>query len=175
MTSVAGERVARALDEALAAAGVRVDELAPADLDFADGVVRSLAARLGARRRWEGQLGELLTHAQVLALTGWSKQALSAAVADHRVLKLVGEHSTASYLLAGYDDGHPARPLPGLAPVLTVWAPVDPRGWATGSWLTSPQIELGGRSPCKVLAVDGLHAVPLLQTLAEQATTRLAA
>lgn len=63
-------------------------------------------------------------------------------MADHRVLKLFGERGASSYLLAGDDEGHPARPLPGLAVVLAVWAPVNPVGWAAGWWLTSPQVEL---------------------------------
>ncbi len=174
VTSVAAERVARVLDEALLAQGVDAGDLGDADLLYAEGIVRSLAARLGTRHRWEEQLGGLASHAQVLTLTGWTKQALSQAVADHRVLKLTAERGHPAYLLAGFDDDHPARPLPGLAAALLPWAGIDPAGWAAASWFTSPQVELAGQTPRKAL-LTGEPEPGLLARLAGQAAGRLGA
>jgi len=174
VTSVAAERVARALDEALLAQGVDAGDLQDSDLLYAEGIARSLAARLGSRRRWEEQLGGLASHAQILTLTGWTKQALSQAVADHRVLKLTADRGNPAYLLAGFDDDHPARPLPGLAEVLHPWAGTDPAGWAAASWLTSPQVELAGRTPRQTL-LTGKPEPGLVARLAAHATARLAA
>lgn len=48
---MAAERVARVWDEAVLVHGVRGEDLNDADLEHAEDVVRSLAARLGSRRR----------------------------------------------------------------------------------------------------------------------------
>src|SRR5215208_7312242 len=116
------------LDKELAKQGVDVNELDKNDLDFAAAGIRSLVTRLKTRTTWESHVGALLTHSQVLDLTGWSKQALSQAVRDHRVLRLESDGNHA-YLLGGFDDQSPARPLPGIKKALNAWADVDPRGW----------------------------------------------
>jgi hypothetical protein len=110
-----------------------------------------------------------LTHSQVLNLTGWTKQALSQAVRDHRVLRLDSDGH--AYLLSGFDDESPARPLPGIKKALKALAATDPRGWTTASWLMSPQPELGGRTPREALVSGMSEQVALL---AEQAAARLA-
>jgi hypothetical protein len=159
------------LDQELAKQGVDVSELGENDLEFAAAAIRSLVTRLKARTTWESYVGGLLTHSQALDLTGWSKQALSQAVGDHRVLRLESDDNHA-YLLAGFDDQSPARPLRGIKKALTAWAAVDPRGWTAASWLMSPQPELGGQNPRDALLAGASEEVAIL---AERAAARLAA
>lgn len=161
----------KALDDELAAQGVDPAALDDGDYEYAASAIRSFVCRLKARHAWEHHVGALLSHGQVLDLTGWSRQALSQAVHGHRVLRLHGDSGHA-YLLAGFDEQVPARPLPGLKEVLTAWAGVDPRGWAAASWLCSPQPELGGETPQAALAAGGGEQVAIL---ARQAAARLAA
>src|SRR5882757_10785714 len=105
------------LDRELAKQGIDVSELGENDLQFAAAAIRSLVTRLKTRTAWESHVGPLYTHSQVLDLTNWSKQALSQAVRDHRVLRLEGDSGHA-YLVAGFDDQSPARPLPGVKKVV---------------------------------------------------------
>jgi len=159
------------LDKELADQGIDDDTLGENDLEYAAAAIRSLVTRLKARATWESHVGPLLTHSQVLDLTNWTKQALSQAVRDHRVLRLEGGGSHA-YLFAGFDDQSPARPLPGVKKALKALAPADPRGWTTASWLMSPQPELGGQTPRDALLAGMGEQVAML---AGQAAARLAA
>lgn len=159
------------LDEELTKQGVDDNALGENDLEFAAAAIRSLVTRLKTRATWESHVGQLLTHSQALELTDWSKQALSQAVRDHRVLRLDSDGSHA-YLLAGFDDQSPARPLPGIKQALKALATADPRGWTTASWLMSPQAELGGRTPRDALLAGMSEQVALL---AQQMAARLAA
>ncbi|MEB3069307.1 antitoxin Xre/MbcA/ParS toxin-binding domain-containing protein [[Mycobacterium] vasticus] len=165
-------RLAKVLDDELAAQGVDAADLNSGDVEYAEAAIRGLVSRLKARRSWEAHLGTLLSHRQTLDLTGWSKQALSQAVRNHRVLRLEGSGGH-GYLLAGFDDQVPARPVPGLKEALLPWAAVDPRGWAAASWLVSPQPELGGRTPLESLPAAG--ARERVAAAARQAAARLAA
>lgn len=166
--------IAKLLEAELAAHGVDVSTLGEADYAPA---VRSFASRLSTRvaveQAWADHLGALADHKQVLALTGWTKQALHEAVKAHRVLRLQDDDKCFAYLLAGFDDNNPARPLPGLKEVLKPWAEVDPRGWTAASWFMSPQPELGGRTPRDALRDDAIRAE--VAVLAGQAAARLAA
>lgn len=127
---------------------------------------------LKARRVWENHIGPILTHKQVLEVTGWSKQALSQAVREHRVLRLEAEDGSAGYSVTGLNDEHPARPILGVKDVLRVWADADPTGWMTASWLSTEQPELEGRTPRHAL-LDGDG--PAVVDVARAATGRLAA
>ncbi|WP_041319649.1 hypothetical protein [Mycolicibacter sinensis] len=166
--------IAKLLEAELAAQGVDVSTLGEADYAPA---VRSFASRLSTRvtvaQAWAEHLGALADHKQVLALTGWTKQALHEAVKAHRVLRLQDDDKRFAYLVAGFDDNHPARPLLGLKEVLKPWAELDPRGWAAASWFMSPQPELGGRTPRDALVDNAMPAD--VAVLAEQAAARLAA
>ena len=158
------------LDKELAKQGIDENTLGENDLEFAAAAIRSLVTRLKTRSTWESHVGRLLTHSQVLELTNWSKQALSQAVRDHRVLRLDSDGSHA-YLLAGFDDQSPARPLPGIKQALNALATADPLGWAAASWLMSPQPELGGRTPRDALTAGMSEQVAML---AQQTAARLA-
>ncbi|RBY96407.1 hypothetical protein DQ237_10900 [Blastococcus sp. TF02-8] len=148
--------------------------LTPEDVDAVEEFVTARLARREARTSWEQHLGPLLSHSQVLKLTGWSKQALSQAVREHRVLRLTGSGQQRFYPAAGFDDATPARPLPGAKRLLGLWAEADPQGWTTASWLTTPQVELEHRTPREVLLAAGTAPEELL-ALAGQAIDRLAA
>lgn len=175
MTSVVAERLAAVLDRELRAQGVAAEDLGEGDVAYADSYVRGLAARLGARRRWEQHVGELLNHKQVLALTGWTKQALSQAVREHRIVKLTADGGAGVYPLCVFDGQHPARPVAGTREVFSDWAEADPAGWAAVSWFVSAQVELNGATPRDVLCQEGRAAAPALARLARQAAHRLAA
>lgn len=175
MTTGLVEHLAEVLDRELQAQGVASADLDDSDIAYADSYLRSLVARLGARRRWEQHAGELLTHKQVLALTGWTKQALSQAVHERRVVKLAAAPDAAVYPLSAFDEALPARPIAGLAELFLGWTQVDPAGWAAVSWFVSPQVELDGATPRDVLRQDGPAAAPALALLARQAAHRLVA
>ncbi|WP_078058899.1 antitoxin Xre/MbcA/ParS toxin-binding domain-containing protein [Mycolicibacter icosiumassiliensis] len=166
--------IAKLLEAELAAHGVDVATLGEAQYAPA---VRSFASRLSTEvtveQAWSDHLGALADHRQVLALTGWTKQALHEAVKAHRVLRLQDDDKHFAYLMAGFDDKHPARPLPGLKEALKPWAEADPRGWVAASWLMSPQPELDGRTPRDALADEAMRAD--VAALAEQSVARLAA
>ena len=159
------------LDDELAAQGIDDSSLGTSEYEYAAAAIRSLVSRLKTRTTWEDHIGARLTHSQVLNLTGWSKQALSQAVRDHRVLRLDGDGGY-TYLLAGFNDQSPARPLAGIKDVLEPWASVDPRGWAAASWLVSRQPELRGQTPREALLAGNGEQVA---ELARQAAARLAA
>jgi hypothetical protein len=160
----------KVLEDELAAQGVDATRLEAGDYEYAAAAIRSFVSRLKTRRAWENHLGTLMSHSQVLALTGWSKQALSQAVRDHRVLRLEGASGHA-YLAATFDDQTPARPLSGVKEALQPWAAADPRGWAAASWFVSPQPELVGKTPRDAL-VDGMRNE--VAALARQAAARVA-
>jgi len=160
-------RLTQVLDAELAAQGI--DDVAAINLEYFEDAIRSVVARLKTGQEWEDHIGARLSHADVLKLTGWSKQALSLAVRHHRVLRLQTDDGY-TYLLAGFDDESPARPLPGIKAAVQPWASVDPRGWAVASWLMSPQPELGGQTPREALL--GGHEAQVA-ALAEQAAARL--
>jgi hypothetical protein len=158
----------RVLDRELAAQGI--DDVKSIDLEYAENAIRSLVARLKTGAEWDDHIGARASHADVLKLTGWSKQALSQAVRGHRVLRLETDDGY-SYLVAGFDDQSPARPLAGIKETLQPWASVDPRGWAAASWLMSRQPELGGETPREALLAGHQEEVA---ALADQAAARLA-
>ena len=89
------------LDHELAAQGI--DDVDSIDFEYAESAIRSLVARLKTGAEWEDHIGARIGHADVLKLTGWSKQALSQAVRGHRVLRLETDDGY-TYLLAGFDD-----------------------------------------------------------------------
>ena len=169
--------VTRPLQEVLAAelAASGLDEqtqLSPDDVRYVANGLRGVFSGLKARHAWEASIGPILTHKQTLEVTGWTKQALSQAVREHRVLRVEAEDGSTGYVVAGFDGASPARPLVGIKEVLRVWAAADEHGWMTASWLSTEQLELGGRSPRQAL-LDG--DLPAVVDLARQATARLAA
>lgn len=156
----------------LAASGLEQTELTPSDVRYVENGLRGVFSGLKARRAWEENIGPILTHRQMLDVTGWTKQALSQAVREHRVLRVEAENGTTGYAVAGLDDATPTRPVLGIKEVLRVWAETDEHGWMTASWLTTAQPELGGRTPRQALLDRDLPAVV---DLARQVTARLAA
>lgn len=124
-----------------------------------------------AAQAWLEHLGELVDAEQVLARTGWSRQEFHEAMRAHRVLRLQDDDHRYAYLMAGFADNHPARPLPGIEESLRPWAEADPRGWLAASWLMSPQAELGGRTPRNALTDAAARSAVV--GVADQAVARL--
>ncbi|SDD42129.1 hypothetical protein [Rhodococcus tukisamuensis] len=156
----------------IAASGIDETELNQADVQYVEHRIRDVLSGLKARRVWENHIGPILTHKQTLEVTGWTKQALSQAVRDRRVLRLEAEDGTAGYSVTGFDDAAPAKPIPGIKEVLRAWSHADPQGWTVASWLMTEQPELGGRTPRESLLGGDATAVV---ALARQAADRLAA
>jgi hypothetical protein len=158
--------------------GVFVSELgyAPSagDVDYVkDGIVHVLSG-LRARRAWTAHIGDILTATQTRELAGWTtRQALHKAVGESRVLRLTGSNGEYGYAAATFTDQRPAKPILGIPGVLRAWSGADPRGWATASWLTTAQPELGGRTPRQAL-IDG-DDVPSVVRAAQQAADAYAA
>lgn len=159
------------IDDVVDASGVDAAAIADADRGFVEAGLRDLFAGLRARRAWEDHIGPILTHGQVLELTGWTKQALSQAVREHRVLRLRGSDGATGYAAVVFGDERPARPIRSVKDVLRAWAVADPQGWLAASWLATEQPELAGRTPRRAL-LDG--DAPAVIELAQQATERLA-
>lgn len=161
----------KVVDDQLAASGMAGE---PLDDDAARYVAKGVAdvlSSLQARRTWEKHLGQLLTHKQMLEVTGWTKQNLSQAVRDHRVLRLEAPDGTSGYWSSGLTETEPHRPIPGLKEVLRVWAAADISSWTVASWLSSRQPELDRRTPRQALIDGGSRDVAVL---ARQASQRLA-
>lgn len=144
------------------------------DVDYVkDGIVHVLSG-LRARRAWAERIGDILTATQTRELAGWStRQALHKAVGESRVLRLTGSNGEYGYAAATFTDQRPAKPILGISDVLRAWSGSDPRGWATASWLTTAQPELGGRTPRQAL-LDG-DDVPSVVRAARQAADAYAA
>ncbi|OZD70492.1 hypothetical protein CH263_06090 [Rhodococcus sp. 06-1059B-a] len=153
----------------LAASGLGHTELNPSDAAYVENGIRNVLSGLKARRAWENHIGAILTHKQVLDVTSWTKQALSQAVRDHRVLRLVAADGSAGYSVAGFDDNTPARPILGIKEVLRVWATADTGGWMAASWLMTEQPELSARTPRQALLDgDGSSVADLARAATEQ-------
>ena len=90
----------------LAASGLDGTELNPSDVAYVENGIRSVLSGLKARRTWENHIGAILTHKQVLDVTGWTKQALSQAVRDYRVLRLVAADGSVGYSAAARRGRH---------------------------------------------------------------------
>ncbi|TXG89615.1 hypothetical protein DW322_04475 [Rhodococcus rhodnii] len=149
-----GTPLKKVVDDQLEASGMAEERLDAEDVRYLQAGVAKVLSNLRARRVWENHIGPVLTHRQMLDVTGWSKQALSQAVQAHRVLRLVAEDGTVGYWSGGLTDTPPHRPIPGLKETLTAWAAADVEGWTVASWLTTEQPELDGRTPRQAL-IDG--------------------
>jgi hypothetical protein len=88
-------------------------------------------------RSWAEQLGPVYRQADVAALLGKSKQAVSA---DSRLLKLILRNGDVGYPVLQFDG---RRQIPGIREVIAVLAGAVATPWTTASWLTSPAVELG--------------------------------
>lgn len=162
----------KVVDDQLDASGMAAEQLNDDDAQYVAERVRSVLSSLRARRAWERHIGPILTHKQTLDVTGWSKQALSQAVRDARVLRLSAEDGTAGYWSGGFTEtalGY--RPIAGIKNVLGAWGHADVEPWTIASWMSSTQPELGGRTPRRAL-LDGDAAE--VEKLARQASARLA-
>lgn len=161
----------KVVDDQLDASGMAGEPLDAADAKYVAAGVKTVLSNLRARRAWENHIGAILTHKQALEVTGWSKQALSQAVRDRRVLQLKAADGAVGYWSGGLTDTAPHTPILGIKNVLSAWAHADVEGWTIASWMSSPQPELGGRTPRQAL-LDG--DAPAVTTLAQQASARLA-
>ena len=162
----------KVVDDQLDASGMAAEQLNDDEARYVADRVRSVLSSLKARRAWEKHIGPILTHRQTLEVTGWSKQALSQAVKDKRVLRLSAEDGSSGYWSDGFtetDLGY--RPITGIKDVLAVWAASDVSPWTIASWMSSTQPELGGRAPRQAL-LDG--DITDVENLARQASERLA-
>lgn len=134
MTMTVQERYARATDETRRI----VDRLLEQDATDA---------------RWAAQLGPAYRQADVAALLGKSKQAVSR---DRHLLALRTRGGAIVYPAFQFDG---RRLLPGLGTVVTTLVPVAASPWTVASWLTSGSASLDGRRPLDVLREGEVAAV----------------
>ncbi|MFD4366648.1 hypothetical protein [Rhodococcus sp. NPDC058521] len=125
----------KVVEDQLAASGMAGEPLDDATARYVAKGVQSVLSSLRARRAWERHAGQLLTHKQVLEATGWTKQNLSQAVREGRVLRLQATDGTSGYWGYGLTESEPHRPLPGLQEVLRSWAETGTSGWTVATWL----------------------------------------
>ena len=129
----------KVVDDQLTASGMAAEQLDDVDAKYVAAGVKNVLSNLKARRAWENHIGAILTHKQAVDATGWTKQALSQAVKDTRVLRLEAADGTIGYWSGGLTDTAPHVPIRGIKDVLKVWAHADarlglsPRGWRAHS------------------------------------------
>ena len=107
--------------------------------------IRRLLEQDADDRAWTAQVGPVYRQADVAALLGKSKQAVSA---DPRLLKLVLRSGEVGYPVFQFDG---RRQLPGVRDVIGALAPVVATPWTIASWLTSPSADLDGQTPVAAL------------------------
>ncbi|MFC9358819.1 hypothetical protein ACFTZB_19890 [Rhodococcus sp. NPDC057014] len=161
----------KVVDDQLTASGMAAEQLDDVDAKYVAAGVKNVLSNLKARRAWENHIGAILTHKQAVDATGWTKQALSQAVRDSRVLRLEAADGTIGYWSGGLTDTAPHVPIRGIKDALKAWASADVQSWTIASWLSSPQPELDDRTPRQAL-LDGDTADVV--KLARQAAERLA-
>ena len=161
----------KVVDDQLAASGMAGEQLDDVAAKYVAAGVKNVLSNLKARRAWENHIGAILTHKQAVDATGWTKQALSQAVKDHRVLRLKAADGTIGYWSGGLTDTAPHTPILGIKDVLKAWTHADVEAWTIASWMSTPQPELDDRTPRQAL-LDGDTAAVV--KLARQASDRLA-
>ncbi|MGE2772923.1 hypothetical protein ACQGAO_32485 [Rhodococcus sp. 1.20] len=162
----------KVVDDQLDALGMASEQLDADDAKYVAAGVKNVLSSLRARRVWENHVGAIFTHKQMLEATNWTKQNLSQAVKDRRVLRLSAADGTSGYWSGGLTDTAPHVPIAGLKEVLKAWTSADAQSWTVASWMSTEQPELDGRTPRAVL-VDGDY--PLVVTLARRMAERLSA
>ncbi|MDV8006981.1 hypothetical protein [Rhodococcus sp. IEGM 1318] len=162
----------KVVDDQLDALGMASEQLDADDAKYVAAGVKNVLSSLRARRVWENHVGAIFTHKQMLEATNWTKQNLSQAVKDSRVLRLTAADGTSGYWSGGLTDTAPHVPIAGLKEVLKAWTSADAQSWTVASWMSTEQPELDGRTPRTAL-VDGDY--PLVVTLAWRMAERLSA
>lgn len=141
------------------------DRYAQASEDTRRQVAR-LLAQDADDRAWADQVGSAYRQADVVALLGKTKQAVSA---DAGLVKLEMRDGTVGYPVFQFDG---RRVLPGVRDVVEALSPVVATPWTIASWLTSPHDYLDGARPIDALRAGRVHEVA---TLARRAAQALAA
>lgn len=129
-----------------------------------------LRKRMLSKLEWESLAGPIVEAGEILRLTGWTRQSLSKAVKQHRVLRLIGSNGRTAYPRDLF-TGSPARPLEGIKPVLEAWKDAD--GWSTLSWLVSENADLESRTPREVLEKGSSSDREKVAALAAEAARRM--
>ncbi len=109
-----------------------------------DLIDRLIEADLDAQA-WADQLGVAYRQTDVAALLGVSPQAVSK---NPRLLRLTTPRGQVGYPAFQFDG---RRQVPGVGDVVEALVPVTTSTWTIASWLTSPQRDLGQRSPIDAL------------------------
>lgn len=114
---------------------------------------------------WAEQIGPAYRQADVAALLGKTKQAVSI---DHRLLRLPMRSGAIGYPACQFDG---KRLLPGVSDVVAALSAVVETPWTIASWLTSPHRALEGARPLDALRAG---AVDEVVAMAEQTAAALA-
>ncbi|MCJ0907062.1 hypothetical protein [Rhodococcus sp. ARC_M6] len=163
----------KVVDDQVEASAMAAELLNADDAEYVAAGVRKVLSSLRARRVWENHVGPIFTHKQALEATGWSKQYLSQAVKENRVLRLrAADGTTSGYWSGGLTDTVPHRPIAGIKEVLTAWISAAADPWTVASWMSTEQMELGGRTPRAALVAG---EVPDVAALARRMAERLSA
>ncbi len=104
----------------------------------------ALAAAAGAL--WQRQLGPLLDMRQAQQMLGVrSRQAVHDLIQRRRVLGLATEDRRT--LVPVFQFSEAGRPYEAIPLILRVFGEAEATGWTVGSWITTPNPELGGETP----------------------------
>lgn len=118
---------------------------------------RRAALKAVAGTMWTDAVGPFYDTDGVSALLGGiSKQAVNDRVRRHRLLALRTGSGRLVYPAAQFDG---ERVVDGLGDVLGVLAPDDTEAWMVASWLTTPDPDLGDRTPVAALRAGDVAPV----------------
>ena len=107
---------------------------------------------------WRRRLGRLLTSEEVRQVLGvGTRQAVSDFVKRRRLLAIRG--ADGRLLFPAFQFSATGRPLPALEAVLAAFARAGVDELTVGSWFTSPQDLLEGRTPADWLQSGGADAL----------------
>ena len=132
----------------------------PSSADDAEALGRQAAMVVLAGSAWERALGELLTSAEARVLLGGvSREALRKRVASGSVIALRDDAGLVRYPRWQFDAASGA-PFVAVKRINEVFGDAGLEPWTLASFATTPQPELGNRTPVEALADADLE--PLL-------------
>jgi len=131
---------------------------------------RRAALLAASGQAWQGELGPLLTSAQVRELLGdVSRQRVDELL---RARRLIGLRDTSGRRRFPAFQFHDGRPLESLVAAHWLLADASVSEWTAASWCVSPDEGLGGKSPAQWASDAG--SPERLATIARQDAARLA-
>jgi len=134
-------------EDAVVAFAQTAGELLGEDRSLSVEAARRGALLAAAGQAWEGELGPLLSTADVRGLLGVSRQRVDELLRSRRLIALPDSAGHRRYPAFQFHDG---QPLPALVSAFWTVADAAASPWSAASWCTAPDDDaLDGRSPAE--------------------------